>query len=112
MVQFALLGLAGLYAVDHLSARYRLPGNRETLGSVEVRTLYAVKQKDGRIEYSLGDTETQSCVRSLFPQLGYSPCWYLSGHATKLIKVGRAAPWVPPLVKQFPVAPCTSCRAT
>jgi hypothetical protein len=46
--------------------------------------------KNGRFEYSLGDTETQTCVRSLFPQLGYTPCWYLSRHATRRIEVSRA----------------------
>jgi hypothetical protein len=88
----ALLALAGLYAGDYLSARYGIPGHRQTLGSVQVQTLYAVRQKGNRIEYSLGDTVTQTCVRSLFPQMGYAPCWYLTGHATKTIDVGRAAP--------------------
>jgi hypothetical protein len=90
VVEIALLALAGLYAGDYLSARYRIPGNRQTLGSVQVRTLWAVRMKNGRFEYSLGDTETQTCVRSLFPQLGYTPCWYLSRHATRRIEVSRA----------------------
>ena len=86
-----LLALAGLYAGDYLSARYRIPGNRQTLGSVQVKTLYAVRLKSGRIEYSQGDPETQTCVRSLFPHLGYTPCWYLSRHATKRIEMTRGA---------------------
>jgi len=92
----ALLALAGLYAGDYLSARYRIPGNRQTLGSVQVQTTYAVRLKDGRIEYMLGDTDTQTCVRSLFPQLGYTPCWYLSRHATRRIEISRGRP-NPPL---------------
>ena len=87
-----LLALAALYTGDFLSARYRIPGNRQTLDNVQVRTQYAVRQKDGRIEYMLGDTESVTCVRSLFPQLGYPPCWYLSRHATKVIEVGQADP--------------------
>ena len=86
----APLAFAGLYAGDYLSARYRIPGNRQTLGSVEVQTAYAARLKNGRIEYSLGDAYTQTCVRSLFPQLGYTPCWYLSRHATKRIEISRA----------------------
>jgi hypothetical protein len=86
----AVLVWAGVYGGDYLSARYRIPGNRQTLGSVQVQTLYAVRLKNGRIEYSLGDTETQTCVRSLFPQLGYTPCWYLSRHPRNVIKVSRA----------------------
>jgi len=90
---FALLALAGLYAGDYLSARYRIPGNRQTLGSVEVQTFYAVRQKDGRIEYVVGDSDTQTCIRSLFPQLGYTPCWYLSRHAIRRIEVSRTGRW-------------------
>jgi hypothetical protein len=95
VVQIALLALAGLYAGDYLFARYRIPGNRQTLGSVQVKTLYAVRQKSGRIEYSMGDTETQTCVRSLFPHLGYTPCWYLASHATKRIEICRVDQFVP-----------------
>ena len=98
VVLIALLAMAGLYAGDYLSARYGIPGNRQVLGSVQVKVLWAVRQKSGRIEYSVGDDETQTCVRSLFPQLGYQPCWYLSRHATRRIEVsrGRADPPVGP----------------
>ena len=85
VVKIGFLVLAGLYAADYLSARYGIPGNRQTLGSVQVKPLYAVRQKSGRIEYSVGDTENQTCVLSLFPQLGYTPCWYLSRHAERRI---------------------------
>ena len=86
-MKIVLLALAGLYAADYLSARYRIPGNRQTLGNVQVKPFYAVRQKSGRIEYSVGDTETETCVRSLFPHLGYMPCWYLSRHPTKRIEI-------------------------
>ncbi len=89
MALTALLALAGLYAGDYLSARYRFPGNRQTLGSVRVQTSYAVRLKDGRIEYLLGDSDTETCVRALFPQLGYPPCWYLTRHATRRIQISR-----------------------
>ena len=95
MAQTALLGFSGLYVGDYLSARYRIPSDRQTLGSVQVKTLYAVRQKSGRIEYSEGDTETEPCVRSLFPHLGYIPCWYLRRHATKHIEIGRVDQSVP-----------------
>lgn len=84
----ALLAFAGLYAGDYLSARYRIPGNRQTLGSVQVQTLYAAPQKNGRIESWVGDSGPETCVRSLFPQLGYPPCWYLSRHPRKTIVIG------------------------
>ncbi len=99
MAAIALLALAALYAGDYLSTRYQIPGNRPMFDTVRVQTLYAVRQKGNRIEYSLGDTVVQTCVRSLFPHLGYTPCWYLSGHATKRIEVGRAAPGEPKSVR-------------
>lgn len=98
MVAIALLAVAGLYAGDYLSMRFHIPG-RPMFDSVQVQTLYAVRQKGNRIEYSLGDTVSETCVRSLFPHLGYTPCWYLSGHATKRIEVGRAAPGEPKSVR-------------
>ena len=88
-VAIALLALVALYAGDYFSVRYGIPGKRQTFGSVQVQTMYAVRQKDNRIEYSLGDTVTQTCVWSLFPQMGYTPCWYLSGHAKKRIDIGQ-----------------------
>ena len=90
VAEIALLAVAGLYVGDYLSAHYHIPGNRQTWGSVQVKTLWAVRMKNGRSDYSLGDTVTQTCVRSLFPQMGYTPCWYLSRHTTKVITVSRA----------------------
>jgi hypothetical protein len=87
--QIFLLLLALLYIGDYCAARFHLPANRQTLGSVQVQTLWAVRLKNGNYDYSLGDTQTQTCVHSLFPQLGYTPCWYLSRHAKKRIEVGR-----------------------
>jgi len=93
-----LLILAGLYGGDYLSLRFHIPASRQAYASVQVQTIYAVRQKNGRLEYSLGDTESENCVRSVFPQLGLAPCWYLSGHTTRQIQIGRAGdasgPWL------------------
>lgn len=85
----AVLALAATYVADNLSLRFHIPASRQAYGSVQVQTLYAVRQKNGRLEYSLGDTTSQTCVRSLFPQFGLTPCWYLSRHATQQIQIGR-----------------------
>ena len=95
----AVLAFAALYAGDYYSARYRIPGNRQTLGSVEVQTSYAIRLKNGRIEYTLGDSYIETCVRSLFPQLGYTPCWYLSRHAKQTIEVSWAASLSSPMAR-------------
>ena len=84
--------LALFYVGDYVSARFGIPGHRPTFGTVQVQTMYAVRQKNHRIDYSLGDVIPQTCVNSLFPQMGYAPCWYLSRHATKQINIGRSCP--------------------
>jgi hypothetical protein len=79
------VALIVLYAGDFLVAR--LHGNAG-LGSVDVQIMWAIKQKDGRIDYELGDTETRPCLHSLFPHSGYTPCWYLARHKNQVINVG------------------------
>lgn len=100
LVLVLLLSLAALYAGDYLSARYRIPNNRQTLGTVQVRTSYAVKLKNGRVEYSLGDSYNQTCLRSLFPHLGYEACWYLRRHPEVVIVVGWGRPLGPLLLSR------------
>jgi hypothetical protein len=71
------MALVLLYTGDYLSVRYRIP-NREPLGTVKIQRYYAVRQKDRKTEYYFLEPETRQCVHSLFPQMGFSPCWYLS----------------------------------
>ena len=89
VVLSAVLALLVLYAGDYLSVRFRIPGNREPLGSVDIQVYYAVGLKGHKVEYMRGDPQTQTCAHSLFPQLGYSPCWYVNRHTRKWIDVGR-----------------------
>jgi hypothetical protein len=84
----AILSLATLYAGDYLSARYRIPGNRQTLGTVQVQTLYATPQKNGRVESWVGNIDPETCLNSLFPHLGYTPCWYLARHPRRTVVIG------------------------
>ena len=86
VVFFLLAALIVVYVGDFLLAR--LHGNAG-LGSVDVQIMWAIKQKDGRIDYELGDRETRPCVHSLFPHSGYTPCWYLTRHKNQVISVGR-----------------------
>jgi hypothetical protein len=68
----ALLAVVVVYLGDDLSLRFRNP-----FGTVQIKRYYAIPQKDNKTEFYLGDPETQTCVHSLFPHRGYSPCWYL-----------------------------------
>ncbi len=74
-----LLLLAVLYAGDYVSVKYRMRKNSpgDPLEAVQVQRIYAIPHKDGRAEYVFGPRETQTCVHSIFPHLGYTPCWQL-----------------------------------
>jgi hypothetical protein len=44
-----------------------------------------IPQKNNRVQYTFDAPENQTCVQSLFPHLGCTPCWYLRRHAQKRI---------------------------
>jgi hypothetical protein len=83
----SLFLLATVYTGDYCVVRYRIPGGRNAFGQVTVQPLYVIHQKNGKIDYEMGDPETDVCVRSLFPHMGYSPCWYLSRHTERQINI-------------------------
>jgi hypothetical protein len=75
-----VLLIALVFTVDYLVLRIRIATNHQPFGSVTVHPYYAVPEKGNKTEYMLGDQTDQQCVHSLFPHMGDSPCWYLSGH--------------------------------
>jgi hypothetical protein len=81
ILAIAILGLCVLYGVDYLAAR------GASLATVKVERYYAIPQKDGKTEFAFIEPETQACVQSLLPHLGYSPCWYVNRHRRKRIDV-------------------------
>ncbi len=81
LLLFAAAGLLILYAGDYIVLRLR----HNPLGSVQTRTSYAVTQKNKKTEYYFNPPENETCTHSLFPQLGYNPCWYLERHGDKSI---------------------------
>jgi hypothetical protein len=77
------------YVGDYAYLRLRILRNSQAavLGNVEVHRYDAVKQKNGKVQYYAEDPVTQTCVRSLFPHLGYTPCWYLNRHHIQHIPI-------------------------
>ncbi len=55
----------------------------EPYGSVTVQTYYAVPKKNGKTEFMLLEPRNVPCVHSIFPHLGYSPCWYVARHSER-----------------------------
>jgi hypothetical protein len=91
--KWALASLAALAALvwvgDAVYVRARMSHKTQTdpVDSIKIRPLYVVPLKDGRAELDFGDPETQSCVHSLFPHLGYDPCWYVLRQSKKPIPI-------------------------
>jgi hypothetical protein len=83
IVAFVLI--VALYVGDDLSVRYRIPKSRQPFSTVTIRRFDAISEKNNKTEYVYEDPVAVTCVRSLFPHLGYSPCWYLSRHAEQRI---------------------------
>lgn len=90
-VAITLVGtLAVVYAGDYISVRYRMahPTANNPIEVLKINPTYAVARKDGLSEFDFGDPETQTCVHSLFPHLGYPPCWYAIRESQKPIPIG------------------------
>ena len=94
MKKIAALSLAALisagslvYAVDYLIWRYKLATDHSPYGTVTVQFYYAIEQKNGKTEYDYQPPQLDTCVNSLFPHAGYTPCWYERKHTEKEIKI-------------------------
>jgi hypothetical protein len=72
-----------LYFGDYIVVRLR----GEPLETVQINKFYAVPQKDGKTSFEPGEPETQTCIDSIFPHLGYNPCWYVKRHKTQQINL-------------------------
>lgn len=72
--------LCAVYAGDYIWLRYRMTGTNAgtALGAIEVRRYWEIPNKNGKFEFSFDPPVMQTCVHSLFPHLGYSPCWYVN----------------------------------
>jgi hypothetical protein len=84
-LRFAAIGLAGVcgvaYAVDWGMVAF--PGNRTVYEDVVVDQVYTDTNRWHEVEYSRGAPITETCVWSLFPHGGHTPCWYLKKHTMR-----------------------------
>lgn len=79
------ISIALVYLADSAWVYLRIWRHHDPTSAVEVSVMLAIPQKNNRIEFAPGDSETQPCVHSLFPHLGLVPCWYLERHTRKQI---------------------------
>lgn len=84
----AVIALVALvYAADYAILRYRVSANKAAFDTITVKPYYSVPRKDNKVEYLPDDPEDETCVNSLFPHLGDSPCWYLKTHTKQLVNL-------------------------
>ena len=74
--------LAVAYGYDYASVRRRMSAKKpgDPFDVVTYPHLLAIPQKGNKVDYELdaqSPLETESCVHSLFPHYGYTPCWYV-----------------------------------
>jgi len=87
-VALASLVLAALFFLtDDFVLRIRGVTRHNELGSVTVQYYYAIPHKNGKTEFVFQPPQPQTCVHSLLPHMGYSPCWYLAKHPEQPIKI-------------------------
>lgn len=73
-----------VYGCDDLYARLR----HEPYADVHVDRVYAVSEKFNQLDYVRSTPVTERCVYALFPHFGHNPCWYVTRHTLRIIKVG------------------------
>ena len=81
-----ILVAAFLYAYDYASVRRRMTAQKQgdPIDVITYPHLLAIPQKGNKVEYALdaqSPMESESCVHSLFPHFGYTPCWYVQRRA-------------------------------
>jgi len=82
-VMFVILpSLALLFCTDYLYVRVRLlhPKPADPFETIKALRVLAIPEKNGKTSYevdSQNPEQTVTCVHSLFPHSGYSPCWYV-----------------------------------
>ncbi|MDR3676002.1 MAG: hypothetical protein P4N24_10970 [Acidobacteriota bacterium] len=78
MIVVGLLAL--VYAGDYASVRVPIPRGRAAYSTVKVRPYYNVGLKSGKSDLYFLDPQNVTCVNSLFPHMGFNPCWYVRKH--------------------------------
>jgi len=70
------------YATDYLYVRVRMfhPKPADPFETIKALRVLAIPEKNGKTSYELdaqNPEQTVTCVHSLFPHSGSSPCWYV-----------------------------------
>lgn len=73
------------YVVDAVQVRVRLATGGPAKAYDTVTVLYAAGLKGSKYEIYTDQPDVETCARAIFPQMGYSPCWYLRKHSMRML---------------------------
>jgi hypothetical protein len=80
-----LAALLLAYVGDAIQVRVRLAQGGPSSAYDTVTVVYAAGLKNSKMEVYADNPQQVTCSRTLFPQMGYSPCWYVRGHSTEML---------------------------
>jgi hypothetical protein len=86
-----------IYVADYLILKIRASIGNGSSAFASIPIIQGTPMKDGRVQIFAGDTQTETCVRSLFPHLGYRPCWYVKQNQMQLIGAWNSQPTSSPM---------------
>lgn len=78
---YIVLAVVAILMLDYGAAKVK------PLQTVTIQPYYAVPQKNGKEEIMMLDSQDETCVQSMLPHIGHSPCWYLKRHTQKRIQM-------------------------
>jgi len=79
--------LVAAYAAEDVQLRLKVNAGAQVFGSVEIQPYYAIRKKNGKVEYAATDPSTAKCVNSVFPHFGLNPCWYVRQHRHPIVEI-------------------------
>ena len=72
-----------VFVLDWAVLKFRAATNHSAFSTVTVRPYYAIPQKSKKTELMFQDPVDETCVNSLLPHMGYTPCWYRRTHKSE-----------------------------
>ena len=73
------------YLTDFAILRWKFKNKGDVFATVKISPYYAVPRKDHKVEFMFQDPVDETCVNSLFPHGGNTPCWYLRKHRERRV---------------------------
>jgi hypothetical protein len=74
-----------VFAADYIVMRYRFAARGVESVTAHYITYDAALLKDSKYAVFSDQPQMQTCVRSIFPWLGLTPCWYAHRHSVQIL---------------------------